>query len=201
MSEQDNAARANEQSDAARASDDNAARATHDAARANEQGPAEDHQASFTDAENSTGDEQGDTKSLDYWKEEADKWKRAAQKAEKVNKGEAGRLNKELDQLREAVANHDSESVEAAGALATERLHTKLARAGVSEQDAGALLEHIDPLRLLNDGAPSSKAIDNVASSLARSLGRSGVDDDQGKRSDGNTFSADDWIRRKANKK
>lgn len=189
MSEQDDAARATEQQQDP--ADDRAEDQQQD------QQTAEDS----ADADQSTEDEQGDTESVDYWKSEAEKWKRAARRAEKINKGEAGKLNDEVAKLRETVANHDSESVEAAGNLAVERLHTKLARAGLSEQDAGALLEHIDPLRLLNDGSPSSKAIDSVASSLTRSLGRSGVDDDQGKRSDQSAFSADDWIRRKARNK
>ena len=191
-----------EQDDAARATDQDQNNPPQDQADTRAEDQQQDQQTTdeSTDAEQSSEDDQGDTESADYWKSEAEKWKRAARKAERVNKGEAGKLNEEVSKLRETVANHDSEAVEAAGNLAVERLHTKLARAGLSEQDATALLEHIDPLRLLNDGAPSSKAIDNVASSLTRSLGRSGVDDDQGKRSDGNTFSADDWIRRKAKK-
>lgn len=191
MSEQDDAVRATEPDQQQDQADD----------RAEDQQPNQQTTDDSTEAEASTEDDQGDTESLDYWKSEAEKWKRAARRAEKINKGEAGRLNEEVSKLRESVANHDSEVIDAAGTLAVERLHTKLARAGVSEQDASALLEHIDPLRLLNDGSPSSKAIDSVASSLTRSLGRSGVDDDQGKRSDGNTFSADDWIRRKAKQK
>lgn len=191
MSEQDEAARATEQAPQQDPADD----------RAEDQQQDQQTADDSTEAEASTEDDQGDTESVDYWKSEAEKWKRAARRAEKINKGEAGRLNEEVSKLRESVANHDSEVIDAAGTLAVERLHTKLARAGVSEQDASALLEHIDPLRLLNDGSPSSKAIESVASSLTRSLGRSGVDDDQGKRSDGSTFSADDWIRRKAKQK
>lgn len=191
MSEQDNADRANEQQQDQ--ADDRAEDQQQDQQTTGDPTGAED-----SSEEESKGEDESE--SVDYWKSEAEKWKRAARKAERINKGEAGKLNEEVTKLRETVANHDSEAVEAAGNLAVERLHTKLARAGLSEQDASALLEHIDPLRLLNEGAPSAKAIDNVASSLTRSLGRPGVDDDQGKRSDGTNFSADDWIRRKAKK-
>lgn len=195
MSEQDDAARATEQQQ-----QDSAETRADDQQY---QTPPPDQQSETTEGEQSeqSSEDNAESESVEHWKAEAEKWKRAARKAERVNKGEAGRLNEELSQLREREANHDTEAVEAAGALATERLHTKLARAGLSEQDAGALLEHIDPLRLLEDGKPNGKAIDSVASSLTRSLGRAGVDEDQGKRSETAGFSADDWIRRKAKKK
>lgn len=189
-----------EQDDAVRATDREQERERAD--QRPESDSSEESSAEQAAAEQSEQDDTEAEQSVDYWKAEADKWKRAARKAErKGGKAEQDRANAEVTELRETVANHESDAVEAAGNLAAERLHTKLARAGVSEQDAAALLEHIDPLRLLADGAPSGEAIESVASSLSRSLGRSGVDDDQGKRSETSAFSADDWIRRKARNK
>lgn len=133
------------------------------------------------------------------WKAEAEKWRALARKHETNAKG-ARQAREELDELRETVAKNDVAAVEAASSLASERLHTRLARAGMSQQDAESLVEHIDPMRLIENGKPSPKALDAVAASLARSLGRGSVDADQGQRSDAPQVSADDWLRRKARK-
>lgn len=126
---------------------------------------------------------------------EADKWKALARKHER----DSGKVRRERDELREQVSAHENAVTEAQNAIASERLHTKLARAGMSEDDASALIEHIDPKRLVEDGKPSTKAIDSVAASLSRSLTR-GVDEDQGQASETPSFSADQWLRKKARK-
>lgn len=140
-----------------------------------------------------TGEE---SESMD-WKAEADKWKALARKHEAHAKKADKAHSDELDQLREQATTQETAATEARHALASERLHTKLARAGVSEDDAAALIEHIDPARLTEDGQPSAKAIDAVAASLSRSASR-GVDEDQGQTSESPTFSPDQWLRKKA---
>lgn len=130
------------------------------------------------------------------WKAEAEKWKALARKHEQ-NEKKAKADTSELDELREQVTNHETTITEARNALATERLHTKLARAGMPEDDATSLIEHLDPSRLLEDGQPSTKAIDAVAASLSRSLTR-GVDEDQGQSSEAPSISPDQWLRKKA---
>lgn len=124
------------------------------------------------------------------WKAEVDKWKALARKHEE----NAQKVEKDRD---ERVSSHENALTEAHNALASERLHTKLARAGMPEEDATALIEHLDPQRLLEDGQPSAKAIDAVAASLSRSLTR-GVDEDQGQSSEAPSFSPDQWLRKKA---
>lgn len=131
------------------------------------------------------------------WKAEAEKWKALARKHEQNAKKASKASSSELDELREQVSSHESDVTEARNALATERLHTKLARAGMPEEDATSLIEHLDPSRLLEDGQPSTKAIDAVAASLSRSLTR-GVDEDQGQASEAPSFSPDQWLRKKA---
>ncbi len=126
---------------------------------------------------------------------EVDKWKSLARKHERDN----NKSRRELDQLREEITSHETAVTDANNALASERLHTKLARAGMSEEDASALIEHIDSKRLVEDGKPSAKAIESVAASLSRSLTR-GVDEDQGQTSETPSFSADQWLRKKARK-
>lgn len=150
--------------------------------------------------------EQGDSSESEDLKTELDKWKAWARKHEENSRGadqareERDQLReqvKELDELREQTSAQETAATEARHALASERLHTKLARAGVSEDDATALTEHIDPARLTEDGQPSAKAIDAVAASLSRSASR-GVDEDQGQTSEAPSFSPDQWLRKKA---
>lgn len=131
------------------------------------------------------------------WKAEADKWKALARKHEAHAKKADKAHSDELDHLREQANTQETAATEARHALAREQLHTKLARAGLSEDDATALTEHIDPVRLTEDGQPSAKAIDAVAASLSRSASR-GVDEDQGQTSESPTFSPDQWLRKKA---
>lgn len=143
------------------------------------------------------------------WKAEADKWKAMARKHENrhldalgLQPGELDTLRQqstELDSLREQVTSRDSQITTAQQSLAAERLHTRLARAGVPTEDATAVIEHIDPSRLMEDGTPSESAIDAVAASLSRSVAR-GVDEDQGQSSPGPAVSADQWLRQKARK-
>ena len=159
------------------------------------QAPAVDLQSPEQESEQSDTDS-AETDDKD-WKAEADKWKALARKHEANAKGSKG-LRDEVTQLREQAENHEASIAEATSALAAERLHTRLARAGMSESDAAALIEHIDTNRLLDNGKPSAKAIESVAASLTRSLGRASVDDDQGQRSSDPQFSADSWLRRKA---
>lgn len=165
--------------------------------------------------EASTQDDAPDTGETD-WQAEADKWKSLARKHEKrhmdalgLEPGEldtlrqrAGQLDEQsgqLEQLREQVTSRDSQLATAQHTLAAEKLHTRLARAGVPNEDAVAVIEHIDPSRLIEDGAPSETAIESVAASLSRSVAR-GVDEDQGQTSPSPATSADQWLRQKARK-
>ncbi|MGQ0576379.1 MAG: hypothetical protein ACT4RN_19550 [Pseudonocardia sp.] len=78
----------------------------------------------------------------------------------------------EADALREHLAGRDAALAAAAAQIAVGRRTARLARAGVDETQAGALLAVIDPQRLLADGAPSDDAIEQVAAGLARAAGR-----------------------------
>lgn len=157
----------------------------------------------------------GETEDTD-WQAEADKWKSLARKHENrhldalgLEPGELDTLRQrssqldeqstQLDQLREQVTSRDSQLVTAQQTLAAEKLHTRLARAGVPSDDAQAVIEHIDPSRLIEDGTPSETAIESVAASLSRSVAR-GVDEDQGQASASPAIAADQWLRKKARK-
>lgn len=162
-----------------------------------EQNETEQHETAESDS--SEGEQSADTAGAEQEQQdphaEADKWKALARKHEREN----SKTRRELDELREQVSSHENAVTEAHHALASERLHTKLARAGMPEEDASALIEHIDPQRLVEDGKPSTKAIESVAASLSRSLTR-GVDEDQGQASESPSISADQWLRKKARK-
>lgn len=158
----------------------------------------ETEQNETAESEASDGEQSADTAGAEQEQDphaEADKWKALARKHEREN----SKTRRELDELREQVSTHENAVTEAHHALASERLHTKLARAGMPEEDAAALIEHIDPQRLVEDGKPSTKAIESVAASLSRSLTR-GVDEDQGQASETPSISADQWLRKKARK-
>ncbi len=167
--------------------------------------PANDHQPAD---QQSTSESSGTETEATDWKTEATKWKELARKHERRQLDALGLKPGELDQLRtdagrtpdaDRLSDAEAATAEARSSLVTERLHTKLARAGMSEGDAEALIAHIDTNRLLADGKPSEEAIDQVAGSLTRSLGRaSSVDADQGQRSAEGPFSADAWLRNKA---
>lgn len=193
MSQQDADAAAAPQTDAAEASEwttgEPAQATTGEAEATHPDSAAAADEDSTDNAEASEDNDAAAADGLDQWKSYARKHERRAEKAEKS-----------LRQLQEQVANQDSEIVEHQQSVARERLATALARSGVAEQDAATLIEHIDPMRLLADGAPSTEAISQVARSLSVTTHpRAGdTDVDQGKRSDVDGLSADQWIRNQA---
>ncbi|MCO1575357.1 hypothetical protein M8C13_06230 [Crossiella sp. SN42] len=118
--------------------------------------------------------------------------------------GQLAELRSALDQLRTtqpATQPAPAESAGAAGELAVERVHTRLARAGIGEAEAAALLSRVDPARLLADGAPDEAAITELADALTRPLMRTTADPDQGAHGSAPAPTVDDWLRQQARRR
>lgn len=154
------------------------------------------------DADNSTENEQpnGDTsdsgeqdvgellKRLEKLEAERDSWKKRSRQHEDRAKQNADAAREkqtteeQIEQLRKDIADRDAQDIADKQDLAVEKLHAKLVRGRMSDEDATALVEMIDPMRLLADGKPDAREIDKVAKSLTKIGGRSTPDPDQGRR-------------------
>lgn len=112
---------------------------------------------------------------------------------------EAGKANQTLEEKLEALqreqAERDAAAVQEKADLAAERLHAKLVRGGLSDDDATALVGTIDSLRLLSDGKPDTDEIEKVAKTLTKIGTRASADPDQGKGGGGSPPSMNDMIR------
>ena len=117
-----------------------------------------------------------------------DNWKKRSRQNEdraKKNQDDARAkqsVEEQLEQLRADLAERDSAAIEERAGIATEKLHAKLVRGGISDDDATSLLAAIDPMRLLEDGKPDSKEIDRLAKSLTKIATRPAADADQGRK-------------------
>lgn len=117
-----------------------------------------------------------------------DTWKKRSRQHEdraKKNQDDARAkqsIEEQLEQMRADLAERDAAAVEERAGLATEKLHAKLVRGGISDDDATALIGAIDPMRLLEDGKPDSKEIDRLAKSLTKIATRPAADADQGRK-------------------
>lgn len=123
------------------------------------------------------------------WKAEAEKWKNFARKhedAKKANKAEAERLQKEYDEYKASIeAEKESAQLSVAQERAVEKLHLKLARAGMDEETATGLLSVIDSSKLLAEGKPNDEAIENAAKAIVRNHGTVTPDPDLGSKDGG----------------
>lgn len=134
------------------------------------------------------------------WQAEAEKWKKFArthEEAKKANKAEADRLKAEFEQFK-ASAQSEKESVQLsiASERAVDKLHMRLARAGMDEETATALLGVIDSSKLLAEGKPNDEAIETAAQAIVRNHGTVTPDPDLGQRDTGNPKkNMDDIIR------
>jgi hypothetical protein len=124
--------------------------------------------------------------------------KAAGEAAAKAKANET--LEQRVESLQREQAERDAAAVQEKADLAAERLHAKLVRGGLSDGDATALVETIDPLRLLADGRPSAQEIDKVAKTLTKIGTRSQADPDQGARGGNAAPSMNELIRAAANR-
>src|SRR5918997_635160 len=142
-----------------------------------------------SDADPDTGTDDTD------WRAEADrlardaaKWKALARKHEGTARqrsdaaSKAPELEQQVAELREQMAARDVAEVERSGRLALERVHTRLAKAGIEPGDVKGVLGRIDPTVLLKDGQPNDDAITELAESLTKVAGRVSPDPDQGRK-------------------
>ena len=109
-----------------------------------------------------------------------DELKKKASAADKATKA-AQTTEEKLEQLRSDLAERDAAQVQERADQASDKLHAKLIRGGLTDEDATALVGTIDPLRLLEDGKPSSAEIDKLAKTLTKIGTRQQPDPDQGR--------------------
>jgi hypothetical protein len=107
-------------------------------------------------------------------------------------------LEERIEEMQREQAERDAAAVSEKADTAVEKLHAKLVRGGFSDDDATALTETIDPLRLLDDGKPSTEEINKVAKTLTKIGKRSQSDPDQGARGGAPATSMNDMIRQAA---
>lgn len=125
-----------------------------------------------------------------------DQLKQQAQERQQANQT----LEQQVEQLRREQADRDAAAVQEKADLAAERLHSKLVRGGLSDSDAGTLVESIDSLRLLEDGKPSKTAIDKIAKALVKVGTRAAADQDQGQKGGSAVPTMNELIRSAANR-
>lgn len=117
-----------------------------------------------------------------------DSWKKRSRQNEdraKKNQDDARAkqsVEEQLEQMRADLAERDTAAVEERAGIATEKLHAKLVRGGISDDDAASLIGAIDPMRLLDDGKPDNKEIERLAKSLTKIATRPAADADQGRK-------------------
>lgn len=117
-----------------------------------------------------------------------DHWKSTSRKHEdqaKKNRDDARAkqtVEEQLEGLRRDIADRDAADIASRAEMAAEKLHAKLVRGSLSDDDATALVGLIDPTRLLVDGKPDPGEIDKVAKSLTKTVARPAPDPDQGRR-------------------
>lgn len=119
------------------------------------------------------------------WQSEAERWKGLSRKNEsdyKAAQSTIGELTKERDTAKQDLT---AAQFKASQDSAVSQLHTALARAGVSEEDAQSLVDVTDSSRLLADGAVNTEAITKTVTAFARSRGTVTPDPDMGRRDEG----------------
>lgn len=121
---------------------------------------------------------------------DAEKWKSQSRKHEDRAKANADAASKaktveeQLAELQQRLSDRDTADTQKTVALAGEKLAAKLVRAGLSDADATVIAGNVDASRLVKDGSPDTKAINELAAALAKVAGRPTPDLDQGRKSD-----------------
>lgn len=119
------------------------------------------------------------TADLDKWRSQARKNEtRAKENADAVKEKQT--VEEQLQQLQKDMADRDAAAVSEKAEIAGDRLHAKLVRGGLSDEDATTLVGTIDAFRLLDEGKPDTKEIDRLAKSLLKIGTRQAPDRDQG---------------------
>lgn len=117
-----------------------------------------------------------------------DSWKQRSRQHEDRAKQNAdaakakGTLEEQIDALRKDIATRDAEAVTERAEQASDKLHARLVRGGLSDDDAATLVGSIDPMRLLVEGKPDTGEIDKLAKSLVKVGTRPAPDGDQGRK-------------------
>lgn len=99
----------------------------------------------------------------------------------KKQAGQAKTVEQQVSELQQALADRDARDIERSGALAAEKLKTRLVRDGLSESDASTIAGSVDITSLLDEGVPDEKAIDKLGASLSKAAGRPAPDPDMGR--------------------
>lgn len=91
-------------------------------------------------------------------------------------------VEEQLEQLRKDMADRDAAATAEKAEIATDRLHSKLVRGGLSDDDASTLVGTIDAFRLLEEGKPNGSEIDRISKALLKIGTRQAPDRDQGRK-------------------
>lgn len=135
---------------------------------------------------------------------EAEKWRTLARKHESRAKDNADAASKaqtveeQLEGLRKVMADRDIADVKRNERLALTQVKAQVASAGLKPDDVAELLNALDPSVLLTDGEPDEKAIEKLARSITKSLGRASPDPDQGRKGGDGPADMNTLIRRAA---
>lgn len=119
---------------------------------------------------------------------EVEKWKGLARKHEdraKANAADASKaktVEQQLSELQQRLSDRDAADAQKTAVLASEKLTARLVRAGLTDEDATVIAANVDASRLVKDGSPDAKAIDELAASLAKVASRPAPDPDQGRK-------------------
>lgn len=164
---------------------------------------------SSTDQQQESGS--SDTGDQTDWKAEAakaaadvEKWRTLARKHETRAKDNADAASKaktieeRLAAAEKALTDRDVADVERNARLALAQVRTQVANAGFKPDEVSGLFDALDPMRLLTDGEPDAKAIDQLAKSITKAAGRATPDRDQGRKGGDGPVDMNTLIRRAA---
>lgn len=126
--------------------------------------------------------------------EHARTWeKRAKENRDAQNRSQT--LEQQLQEMRDQLAQREAADLLASEQAAVTGLRAELAALGMERTDIADTLELVDTSRLLKDGRPDEKAIEQIAAKLARVAGRPQPDRDQGANGSNGSPSMNDWVR------
>lgn len=136
-------------------------------------------------------------KALDALRAELRTTKAELRKAQATTR-EAKTLQQRITDMERELAERNERDATRTGRLALSQLNTRLAEAGIKQEDVAGLLKRISPADLLTDGEPDETAIGELADSLTRIAGRATPDPDQGKQGGKAPLDMNQLIRRAA---
>jgi len=135
---------------------------------------------------------------------DAEKWRALARKHESRAKDNADAASKaktieeRLAAAEKALTDRDVADVERNARLALAQVRTQVANSGFKPDEVAGLFGALDPMRLLTDGEPDAKAIDQLAKDITRAAGRATFDRDQGRKGGDGPVDMNTLIRRAA---